>query len=154
MNNRIKHSCIILFLVISMLSCIKEKNNVLIHNYDDIIEYLNMNRDDICGKNYYKGITSLYLTDEQKEFYNNRLTYLINILKGDEINKKMYSNEHYNYMILFKGESIDYFYRSISIFDYMLFDLIEKNFENKYIPIKYCKEYFMDYRLMINQKNL
>jgi hypothetical protein len=152
MYNKTIFFCFILILILNILSCIKENNEAISqNNYDDIINFLNINRDDICGKNYYKGIMALYLIDEQKEFYKNRLTYFINILKEDEINKKQYYNEHYNYMILFPIESIDYFYRSISIFDYWLFDLIEKNFENKYFPINYYKEYFMDYRMMINQ---
>jgi hypothetical protein len=146
---------ICLMLVLNIFSCVKDKNEAISkNNYDDIINFLEINRDAICGKNYYKGIMVLHLIDEQKEFYNNRLTYFINILKEDEINKKQYYDEHYNFMRLFQNESIGYFFNSMNIFDYWLFDLIEKNFENRYFPINYFKEYYMDYRMMINQENL
>ena len=155
MNKKIICFCLIMFFLLIMLSCVKENNEVISqNNYDDIINFLEKNRDDMCGKNYYKSIIALNLTVEQKEFYNNRLTYFINILKEDNINKKQYYNEHYKFMMLFPIEQIGFFYNSIDIFDYWLFDLIENNFEKKYFPINYFKEYFMDYRMMINQENL
>jgi hypothetical protein len=140
------------FLLLNIISCVKdnEKTNV-INKYDTIIKFLEKNRIEICEKNYYKEIIALRLIDEQKEFYHFRLTYFIDILKGDETNKKQYYSKHYNYMIKFPYESLSLFYSSKDMFDYWLLDIIEKEFNDIKLPINYLKEYFMDYRAMINQ---
>ena len=151
MNNKKMIFC---FLLLNIISCVKdiEKTDDL-NKYDNIIDFLEENRIEICEKNYYKGIDALHLINEQKEFYHFRLTYFINILKEDEINKRLYYNEHYNYMNQFPQESIVLFYSSKDIFDYWLLNLIENEFNNIEIPVKYLKEYFMDYRMMINYGN-
>jgi hypothetical protein len=123
-------------------------------SYNALIEYLKISRKEICEKNYHKGIEALYLLDEQKEFYNSRLDYFIAIISEDEISKEQYYNRHFEYSQKFTQESIDLFYSSKDIFDYYLFDKIERKFDGIKFPIRYLKEYHMDYRMMINQKNI
>jgi hypothetical protein len=161
MFKKITIFCILMFLIIIM-SCLKEnKETENQNNYNDIIVFLEENRDNICNVKDGKFIyITLYLEkDIVEEFYNNRLTYFINILKEDEENKKKYFEEHYKFIssnVFFdiKDNSSWVFDWSIGLFDYWLYDSIEKNFNNIKLPLKYIKALNWEYirANIINEK--
>ena len=143
-------------MLLNITSCSREsKDTENQDDYNDIIVFLEKNRNDICNTNSGKGIYAIKLNKEEIEFYNHRLTYFINILKEDEINKKKYFEEHEYFMDKFRDDSLQFndegvFYWSIDIFDYRLFTLIEKNFNNIKFQVKYIKDYKMNYWMMVN----
>jgi hypothetical protein len=148
---------LLLFLLINITSCFKEnKETENQDDYNDIIVFLEENRDYICKTVSTKEIMALHLRDEEVEFYNHRLTYFINILKEDETNKRKYFEEHEYFRNKFRDDSLQdkkeiwAFYWSIDIFDYRLFDFLEKNFVNVKFPVNYIKDYKMNYWMMVN----
>jgi hypothetical protein len=153
MYKKITIFCILMFLLIIM-SCLKEnKETENQNNYDDIIIFLEENRDNICKIGSGKGIMALHLEKEEEEFYNNRLTYFINILKEDEVNKRKYFKEYEIFRNNLRDDSFNInnqLYWSIELFDYRLYNFIEKNFNNIKLPVKYIKDFNLNYWMMVN----
>jgi hypothetical protein len=153
MYKKITIFCILMFLLI-IISCLKEnKETENQNNYDDIIIFLEENRDNICKIGSGKGILALHLEKEEEEFYNNRLTYFINILKEDEVNKKKYFEEYGMFRNKLRDDSFNInnqLYWSIELFDYRLYNSIEKKFNNIKLPVKYIKDFNLNYWMMVN----
>ncbi|MDR2515953.1 MAG: hypothetical protein LBC88_01070 [Spirochaetaceae bacterium] len=140
------------FLLFTILSCVKNNNETIIeNNYDDIINFLNKNKDEISSKNHFKGIEALYLLNDQRDFFNSRIDYLIAILKEDKIGKEIYYENHLNYIDKFSYESRDLFYSSKEIFDSYLFDLIGNEFGDIKLPLNYIKEYLINHYKIYNR---
>jgi hypothetical protein len=158
MNRKLTVFCLFIFSLLIIISCLKEnKETENQTDYNDIINYLEENRDNICKIGSGKAIMALHLEKEEEEFHNNRLTYFINILKEDELNKKKYFEEHKLFLDKFRDDSLHIkddslwaFYWSMELFDYRLYKSIENNFNNIKLPVKYIKDFNMNYYLMVN----
>lgn len=145
-----------LFSLLSIMSCVKDTQEPDdVPQYDALIHFLEENRARLCDRNMLKTILALKLSDEQTAFYHARLTYFIDLLREDEPGKKRYYDIHFWYMGLFWPDgSMDVFRASKDMFDYWLMDLIEHEFDHIELPVNCVKEYYMEYRMMLNYDNL
>jgi len=140
---------IILFLLFSCKneSRKNENNNIKENTNENIVNYL-IKKDELMKENLFgnqlKGIEAFHLSKEQEVFYNKRLNYFIAILNNDKNNKLeyyKYSKEYYN---KFPKDSKYYYFWSKDLFDNRLFSILEKEFGEINISLKYLNEYYME----------
>jgi hypothetical protein len=135
---------IILFL---LFNCKNESKNIEENTNENIVNYLNKKEELIkenLFENQLKGISSLYLSKEQEVFYNKRLNYFIAILNNDKNNKLEYYKYAKEYYSKFPKTSVYYYFWSKDLFDNRLFSILEKEFGEINISLKYLNEYYME----------
>jgi hypothetical protein len=117
----------------------EEINSVSIN---DISNYLNENRKKLFDNEFF--------SDEQKLLFNKRLDYFIAILNNNEEIKMNYYEYVREYSRSSRRGDISY-YLSKDIFDNELFELLEKEFGEIELPMKYLHEYYVNWHIFIRE---
>jgi len=111
--------------------------------YKNIGEYINTNRERFLG-NKLKGIEFYRLTDEQEIFYNKRLDFFMAILNNDEKPKIEYYKYAQEYYEKIPKIIKNYYFWSKDLLDESLFIILEEQFGDIKLPMKYMHEYYSE----------
>jgi hypothetical protein len=115
----------------------EETNSVLIK---DISNYLNENKVKLLDNELFYNSN-----DVQNFFFNKRFDYFIAILdNNDEIKMDYYESAREYFRSFPVRSSYSSYYQSKDIFDIGLFELLEKEFGEIELPMKYLHEYYVD----------